>query len=176
MDKSLLRITSTSHFATINLSHNEENVLLAIIIIVRSEKRKDYITDCKWSEGKRCVPNAHKLLSIFTLFWAYHRMGNKWFNKIENGRKHQQRLKRKESHWKRWELWMLAYSSLLLQLDRQTNIKKSTMILWSPLSEWVPFLRIALPLSKGGYCMFRPCLWHFYCILSSVNYIIITVY
>lgn len=46
MEKSLLRIISTSHFATINLSHNEDNVLLAIIIIESDlKKRQDYLTD-----------------------------------------------------------------------------------------------------------------------------------
>lgn len=67
MEKSLLRIISTSHFATINLSHNEDNVLLAIII--ESDLKKRLLNRlCKLSEGKRCVQNAHKLLSIFILF------------------------------------------------------------------------------------------------------------
>lgn len=45
MEKSLLRIISTSHSATINLSHNEDNVLLAIIIESDLKKRQDYLTD-----------------------------------------------------------------------------------------------------------------------------------
>lgn len=45
MDKNFLSIISTSHFATINLSHNEDNVLLAIIIIYSDLKKKVYLTD-----------------------------------------------------------------------------------------------------------------------------------
>lgn len=44
MEKTLLCIISTSHFATINLSHNEDNVLLAIIIESGLKKRQDYLT------------------------------------------------------------------------------------------------------------------------------------
>lgn len=68
MEKSLLHIISTSHFATINLSHNEDNVLLAIKKH-RSEKKTRLLNRLrKLSGGKRCVQNAHKLLSIFIFF------------------------------------------------------------------------------------------------------------
>lgn len=59
------------------------------------------------------------------------------------------------------------------QTDKYQKVNYDSM---KPIKWTSSISKDSIALSKGGYCMFRPCLWRFYCILSSVNYIIITVY